>query len=282
MILPAVRRGSGDALGSGDDDQCAHCAPFWAEWSTGPTPSPDRVFSRATPMQPPEPAGGAESCGLEERARDLCCACLLPRLGHGRRTFELREREVDLLLRLSRAIDALNERVGHLVYWLILAAALVSAGNASVRYAFDTSSNAWLELQWYLYSAVFLLCAGYTLLRNEHVRIDVIIGHLPPKLRAWIDLLGGVLFLLPMAVVIMFLSWPVVVESYVRHEFSADAGGLLRWPVKLLIPVGFLLLALQGVSEIVKRALFLAGHIPDPVEAHHEPVAEEMLKGSVE
>jgi len=194
----------------------------------------------------------------------------------------LREREVDLLLRLSRAIDALNERVGHLVYWLILAAALVSAGNASVRYAFDTSSNAWLELQWYLYSAVFLLCAGYTLLHNEHVRIDVIIGHLPPKLRAWIDLLGGVLFLLPMAVVIMFLSWPVVVESYVRHEFSADAGGLLRWPVKLLIPVGFLLLALQGVSEIIKRALFLAGHIPDPVEAHHEPVAEEMLKGSVE
>ena len=189
---------------------------------------------------------------------------------------------MDLLLRLSRAIDALNERVGHLVYWLILAAALVSAGNASVRYAFDTSSNAWLELQWYLYSAVFLLCAGYTLLHNEHVRIDVIIGYLPPKLRAWIDLLGGVLFLLPMAVVTMFLSWPVVVESYVRHEFSADAGGMLRWPVKLLIPVGFLLLALQGVSEIIKRALFLAGHILDPVEAHHEPLAEEMLEGSVE
>ena len=189
---------------------------------------------------------------------------------------------MDLLLRLSRAIDALNERVGHLAYWLILAAALVSAGNASVRYAFDTSSNAWLELQWYLYSAVFLLCAGYTLLHNEHVRIDVIIGHLPPKSRAWIDLLGGVLFLLPMAVVTMFLSWPVVVEAYVRHEFSADAGGLLRWPVKLLIPVGFLLLALQGLSEIIKRALFLAGHIPDPVETHHEPVAEEMLKGAVE
>ena len=189
---------------------------------------------------------------------------------------------MDLLLRLSRAIDALNKRVGHLVYWLILAAALVSAGNASVRYAFGTSSNAWLELQWYLYSAVFLLCAGYTLLHNEHVRIDVIIGHLPPKSRAWIDLLGGVLFLLPMAVVTMFLSWPVVVESYVRHEFSADAGGLLRWPAKLLIPAGFLLLALQGVSEITKRALFLAGHIPDPIEAHHEPAAEEMLKGSVE
>ena len=189
---------------------------------------------------------------------------------------------MNLLLRLSRAIDALNERVGHLVYWLVLAAALVSAGNASVRYAFDTSSNAWLELQWYLYSAVFLLCAGYTLLHNEHVRIDVVIGHLPPKLRAWIDLLGGLLFLLPMAIVIMVLAWPVVVESYVRHEYSADAGGLLRWPVKLLIPAGFLLLALQGLSEIIKRALFLAGRIPDPVEAHREPMAEEFLKGSVE
>jgi TRAP-type mannitol/chloroaromatic compound transport system permease small subunit len=187
-----------------------------------------------------------------------------------------------LLLRVSRLIDAMNERVGHLVYWLILAAALVSAGNASVRYAFDTSSNAWLELQWYLYSAVFLLCAGYTLLHNEHVRIDVIIGHSRPKQRAWIDLLGGLLFLLPMAIIITILAWPVVAESYVRNEFSADAGGLLRWPVKLLIPAGFLLLALQGLSEIIKRALFLAGRIPDPVEAHHEPVVEEFLKGAVE
>ena len=189
---------------------------------------------------------------------------------------------MSLLLYLSRAIDALNERVGHLVYWLILAAVLVSAGNASVRYAFDTSSNAWLELQWYLYSAVFLLAAGYTLLHNEHVRIDVIISHLPARLRAWIDLVGGLLFLLPMAVIIMVLAWPMVVESYARNEFSADAGGLLRWPVKLLIPVGFLLLALQGVSEIIKRAAFLAGRIPDPLEAHHEPAAEEMLKGAVE
>ena len=189
---------------------------------------------------------------------------------------------MSLLLYLSRVIDALNERVGHLVYWLILAAVLVSAGNASVRYAFDTSSNGWLELQWYLYSAVFLLAAGYTLLHNEHVRIDVIISHLPARLRAWIDLVGGLLFLLPMAVIIMVLAWPMVVESYARNEFSADAGGLLRWPVKLLIPVGFLLLALQGVSEIIKRAAFLAGHIPDPVESHHEPVVEEFLKGAVE
>ena len=153
-----------------------------------------------------------------------------------------------LLLRLSRAIDALNERVGQLVYWLILAAVLVSAGNAMVRYLFDMSSNGWLELQWYLYSTVFQLAAGYTLLHNEHVRIDVIIGHLPPRARAWIDLLGSVFFLLPMALIIMVLSWPIVVESIERNEYSSDAGGLLRWPVKILIPIGFFLLVLQGVS----------------------------------
>src|SRR5437879_9404418 len=133
---------------------------------------------------------------------------------------------VTLLLRLSRAIDALNERVGHLVYWLILAAVLVSAGNASVRYMFDKSSNGWLELQWYLYSTVFLLAAGYTLLHNEHVRIDVVYGHLPPRVRAWIDLVGSVFFLLPMALIIMVLSWPMVVESIARYECSSDSGGL--------------------------------------------------------
>ena len=189
---------------------------------------------------------------------------------------------MNFLLRVSGWIDALNERVGHLVYWLILAAVVVSAGNATVRYLFDMSSNGWLELQWYLYSAVFLLASGYTLRHNEHVRIDVVIGHLPPRVRAWIDLLGGLLFLLPMAIIILALSWPMFVESVVRHEFSADAGGLLRWPVKLLIPAGFLLLALQGVSEIVKRAAFLLGRIPDPLEEHHEPVVEEFLKGAVE
>ncbi len=170
------------------------------------------------------------------------------------------------LLRVSALIDALNERVGHLVYWLILAAVLVSAGNAIVRYSLDTSSNAWLELQWYLFSAVFLLAAGYTLLHNEHVRIDLVYSHLSPRRRAWIDLLGGIFFLLPMAIVIMVLSWPMFVESVVRNEVSADAGGLLRWPVKLLIPVGFFLLILQGVSEIIKRFAFLRGRIADPSE----------------
>jgi TRAP-type mannitol/chloroaromatic compound transport system permease small subunit len=189
---------------------------------------------------------------------------------------------VSFLLRLSRLIDVLNERIGHAVYWLILAAVLVSAGNASVRYLLDTSSNAWLELQWYLFSAVFLLAAGYTLQHNQHVRIDVIHGRLPTRVRAWIDLLGGLFFLLPMAIVIMVLAWPIVVDSYVRDEVSADAGGLLRWPVKLLIPVGFLLLALQGVSEIIKRVAYLLGIIPDPTEKHEEPVTEELLRSAVE
>lgn len=187
------------------------------------------------------------------------------------------------LLRLSRAIDALNDRIGHLVYWLILAAVLVSAGNAVSRYLLDLSSNAWLELQWYLFSGVFLLAAGYTLRHNEHVRIDVIISHLSPRMRAWIDLIGGIFFLLPMAVIIMALAWPIFVDSFVTHEYSSDAGGLLRWPVKFLMPVGFLLLALQGVSEIIKRLAFLLGRIPDPLEQHAaDPMAEEFLKGAVE
>jgi TRAP-type mannitol/chloroaromatic compound transport system permease small subunit len=185
---------------------------------------------------------------------------------------------VTFLLRLSRAIDRLNEAVGHLVYWLVLAAVVVSAGNAMIRYTLDLSSNAWLELQWYLYSAVFLLAAGYTLLHNEHVRIDVIYSHLPPRARAWIDLLGSLFFLLPMALIILVLSWPMVVESIERNEYSSDAGGLLRWPVKLLIPVGFLLLTLQGFSEIIKRIGFLLGHIPDPLERHRDPILDETLK----
>jgi TRAP-type mannitol/chloroaromatic compound transport system permease small subunit len=189
---------------------------------------------------------------------------------------------VNFLLRLSRAIDWVNERVGHLVYWLILVAVVVSAGNATVRYLFDKSSNGWLELQWYLFSAVFLLASGYTLLHNEHVRIDVINSHLPPRLRAWIDLLGGVFFLMPMALIIMALAWPVFLESVLRDEVSSDAGGLLRWPVKLLIPVGFLLLALQGVSEIIKRAGFLLGRIPDPLEKRADPGAAESPTGALE
>jgi len=172
------------------------------------------------------------------------------------------------LLAFSRLIDWLNERVGRTTYWMVLAAVLVSSGNAMVRYIFDYSSNAWLELQWYLYTSFFLIGAGYTLLRNEHVRIDIINSRLSPRARAWIDLLGGLFFLLPIALLVMVLAWPVFTESFALHETSPSANGLLRWPVKLMIPVGFFLLALQGVSEIIKRAAFLMHLIPDPTPRH--------------
>src|SRR6266481_1638006 len=183
---------------------------------------------------------------------------------------------LQFLLRLSRLIDRLNETIGRYVYWLILVSVLVSTINALMRYAFDISSNAWLEWQWYLFSAVFLLGAGYTLERNEHVRIDIIAGRLSKRTQAWIDLLGGLFFLLPMSLIIMYLAWPVFIESWTRHEISGDAGGLLRWPVRLLVPVGFFLLSLQGISEVIKRIAFLRGLIPEPaplghVSPHTEP-----------
>src|SRR5882672_7852526 len=166
------------------------------------------------------------------------------------------------LLSFSRLVDAMNERVGRAVYWLILVAVLVSAGNAVVRYAFNRSSNAWLEIQWYLFSAVFLFCAGYTLLHNQHVRIDVI---------------GTLLFLLPMAITIMWLSWPVFTDAYRSHEISTNAGGLTVWPARLMVPVGFLLLVLQGFSELIKRIAYLRGLIPDPTDKDEGPSAEEQL-----
>jgi TRAP-type mannitol/chloroaromatic compound transport system permease small subunit len=184
------------------------------------------------------------------------------------------------LLAFSRQIDWLNERVGQAVYWMVLAAVLVSSGNAVVRYLFDYSSNAWLELQWYLYASFFLIGAGYTLLRNEHVRIDIINSRLSSRTRAWIDLLGGLFFLLPMALLIMALAWPVFTESFALHETSPSANGLLRWPVKLMIPVGFFLLALQGVSEIIKRMAFLMNLIPDPTP-HHRHGADDMPLGDL-
>jgi TRAP-type mannitol/chloroaromatic compound transport system permease small subunit len=182
-----------------------------------------------------------------------------------------------LLLGLSRAIDALNEQIGKLTYWLILAAVLISTGNALVRYTFNMSSNAWLEIQWYLFSFVFLFCAGYTLLHNQHVRIDVISSNLSGRGRAWIDILGTIFFLLPMAITIMWLSWPIFVDAYTTKEISANAGGLLIWPGRLMLPVGFFLLVLQGFSELIKRVAFLRGLIPDPAEKDEGPTAEELL-----
>jgi len=184
---------------------------------------------------------------------------------------------VKSLLALSRAIDALNEKVGHAVYWLVLVAVLVSAMNAVIRKAFNVSSNSFLELQWYLFSVIFLFCAGYTLLKNQHVRIDVIAGRLSPRAQAWIDIVGTVFFLFPMAIMIMILSWPVFVMAYERNEVSTNAGGLVIWPARLLVPIGFLLLVLQGVSELIKRIAFLKGLIADPSQKQHEKSAEEEL-----
>jgi TRAP-type mannitol/chloroaromatic compound transport system permease small subunit len=168
------------------------------------------------------------------------------------------------LLRLSGAIDRLNSVVGRAVTWLVLAMTLISSGNALIRYLFNSSSNAWLEVQWYLFAAVFLLCAGYTLRHNEHIRIDVLSARFSARAQAWIDIVGGLFFLLPLSVIVIWLSWPLFVGALVSGEMSSDAGGLIRWPAKLLIPVGFSLLAAQGLSEIVKRVAFLQGLIPSP------------------
>jgi TRAP-type mannitol/chloroaromatic compound transport system permease small subunit len=184
---------------------------------------------------------------------------------------------VNALLAVSRAIDAITERVGRIVYWLILVVVLISAANATVRKLFNFSSNAYLEIQWYLFSVIFLFLAGYTLLHNDHVRIDIIAGRLSRRAQNWIDVVGILLFLMPMSFVIMWLSWPLFVDSWARHEVSTNAGGLIIWPARLMMPVGFALLIFQGVSELIKRIAFLAGRIPDPLERHHGKSAEEEL-----
>lgn len=176
------------------------------------------------------------------------------------------------LLAFARLVDAFTERVGRAVVGLVLAATLISAGNALARYALGESSNAWLEIQWYLFGAMFLLAAGYTLKHNGHVRIDILYNRLTPRGQAWIDLAGGLLFLLPMAVLLAWLAWPMFVDAWATHEMSPDAGGLVRWPVKLLLPAGFGLLALQGVAEVIKRIGVLSGHLELPPETPEEEV----------
>jgi TRAP-type mannitol/chloroaromatic compound transport system permease small subunit len=164
------------------------------------------------------------------------------------------------LLAFSGGIDAINERFGRIANWCVLLACLISAGNALMRYGFSFSSNAWLEIQWYLFAAMFMLGAPYTLKMNEHVRVDIVYGNVSPRAQIWIDLLGGILFLLPATIIIGWMSWPIFVESFVSDEVSNNAGGLIRWPVKLMMPLGFGLLALQGLSEIIKRIAALTGH----------------------
>lgn len=167
------------------------------------------------------------------------------------------------LLRLARAIDRLNEFIGRWVAWLGLAAVVICAAAATARYALNIGSNAWLEIQWYLNSAVWLLVAGYTLKRHEHVNIDVVAGRLSPRVQTWIHIFGGIFMLLPATIIIAWYSWPSLVNSYDIQEHSSDPGGLIRWPVRLLIPLAFGLLALQGVSEIIKRVGYLTGLVPE-------------------
>jgi TRAP-type mannitol/chloroaromatic compound transport system permease small subunit len=185
--------------------------------------------------------------------------------------------DVSALLKLSRLIDRLNELVGRGVAWLVLAAVLISALNAVVRKVFNTSSNAFLEIQWYLFAAVFLLAAGYTLLRQEHVKIDVILHRFSKPTQIKIEIFGIVAFLLPFVVVTIDLVFPLVIRAIETSEMSSNAGGLIRWPVYALVPLGFALLGLQGLSELIKRVGFLMGLCDDPTKKAQEKTAEEEL-----
>ncbi|WP_126443983.1 TRAP transporter small permease subunit [Sulfuricystis multivorans] len=181
------------------------------------------------------------------------------------------------LLQFARLIDALSEAVGRAAIWLVLAAVLVSAGNAIVRKTFDISSNAWLEIQWYLFAAIFLLGAAFTMLRQGHVKIDVISGRFSKRTQIKIEIFGIVCFLFPFVYQVIRLVWPLVVQAWTTGEMSENAGGLIRWPVYALIPAGFLLLGLQGLSELIKRIAFLQGLCPDPTHSAQTKTAEEEL-----
>lgn len=169
-----------------------------------------------------------------------------------------------VLLGFSRLIDTITEFIGKSVSWLILAAVLVSAGNAVIRKIFNMSSNAWLEAQWYLFGAAFMFAAAYTLSQNEHIRIDVVYGQFSRRVQHWIDLLGHLLFLMPFVLLVLYYLFPYVKMSYVSGEVSSSAGGLIIWPAKAILLVGFLLLAFQGVSEIIKKIAIMTGNMEDP------------------
>lgn len=185
------------------------------------------------------------------------------------------------LLQLSRWIDAFTERVGRTVSWLVLITVVISAGNAIVRKLFNNSSNALLEIQWYLFAAIFLLGAGYTMLRQEHVRIDVILGRFSKRTQIKVDIFGIVCFLFPLVITVIAMVTPLVIKAFETHEMSSNAGGLVRWPVFALVPAGFALLGLQGLSELIKRVAFLQGLIEDPTEKQQAKSAEEELAEAI-
>jgi len=180
------------------------------------------------------------------------------------------------LLALSRGIDAATRHLGQWVAWLVVAAALISAGNAVSRKLFDLSSNAWLELQWWLYAVVFLLAAPWTLALNEHIRIDIVSQRLPLRVRNWIEVVGHLLFLMPMAAILVWTSWPFFLNSLAQNEQSSNYGGLPQWPAKLLIPVAFAVLLIQGVSELIKRIAVMRGElIETDIDIRHHPAEED-------
>lgn len=181
-----------------------------------------------------------------------------------------------LLLSISQLIDALTDRIGKLAMWLVLATTLISAGNAIIRKVFGTSSNAWLEIQWYLFAAVFMLGSGYAFLKNAHVRIDFVSSRFSARTRNWVDIGGILVFVVPLCVLMIYEGWPLFTQALASGEMSSNAGGLIRWPIYALIPFGFGLLMLQSTSELIKRLAFLKGHGPD-VLAHDGPSDEELL-----
>ena len=183
-----------------------------------------------------------------------------------------------MFMPISRAIDTLNEKIAGAVSWALLAAVVICTGNALIRYTFNYSSNGWLEIQWYLFAAIFMLASSHTLKRDEHVRIDVVAGRFSKRTQVWIDLFGFLLFLLPICLVILYYGVPFALLSIRSAEMSSNAGGLIVWPAKLLVPLGFLLLILQGLSEIIKRVAFLRGEIDGHEFAKHAATPEEEIE----
>jgi len=193
-------------------------------------------------------------------AWDKGLAQQVTRVSTGCRSVSDKGRDMFVLLGLSRAIDWVNTQIAVIANWLVLLACLISAGNAFSRYLISVSSNGWLEIQWYMFAGMVLLGAPYTLLKNEHVRVDLLYGLVSERTRIWIDILGCIFFLLPICIILIYFTWPWFVDSWRIDETSSNAGGLIRWPVKLILPLGFALMALQGISELIKRIEALIHH----------------------